>query len=103
MVKPPRDMGASIRARLLVVAREKGQIFDLLLTRYANERLLYRLSISAYRDRFVLKGAMLLTTWFDDPHRGTRDVDFLGYGDPAPEPMLAIFQEICAIELDDGI
>ena len=62
MVKPSRDMGASIRTRLLAIAREKGQIFDLLLTRYANERLLYRLSISAYRDRFVLKGAMLLTT-----------------------------------------
>jgi Nucleotidyl transferase AbiEii toxin, Type IV TA system len=73
------------------------------LTRYANERLLYRLSQSPHRDRFVLKGAMLMTTWFDDPHRPTRDVDFLGYGDPAPEAMLATFREICSIEVDDGI
>lgn len=46
---------------------------------------------------------MLMTTWFDDPHRPTRDVDFLGYGDPAPEAMLVTFREICAIEVDDGI
>jgi predicted nucleotidyltransferase component of viral defense system len=96
-------MGASVRARLLTLAREKGQAFDLLLTRYATERLLYRLSTTPHRDRFVLKGAMLMTTWFDDPHRPTRDVDFLGFGDPAPEPMLVVFKEICAIEENDGI
>lgn len=71
--------------------------------RYALERLLYRLSISSYRDRFVLKGAMLLTTWFDDPHRATRDVDLLGYGDPSAEPMLAAFREIANIAADDGL
>ncbi len=103
MAKQPRDIGASVRARLLTLAREKGQAFDLLLTRYATERLLYRLSTTAHRDRFVLQGAMPMTTWFDDPHRPTRDVDFLGYGDPAPEPMLAVFREICAIEENDGI
>lgn len=96
-------MGASVRARLLMLAREKGQAFDLLLTRYTTERLLYRLSTTPHRDRFVLKGAMLLTTWFDDPHRPTRDVDFLGHGDPAPEPVLSVFREICAIEENDGV
>ena len=103
MARQRRDIGASVRARLLTLAREKGQVFDLLLTRYATERLLYRLSTTPHRDRFVLKGAMLMTTWFDDPHRPTRDVDFLGYGDPAPEPMLAVFREICAIEENDGV
>lgn len=103
MAKQPRDIGASVRARLLTLAREKGQAFDLLLTRYATERLLYRLSTTPHRDRFVLKGAMLITTWFDDPHRPTRDVDLLGYGDPAPEPMLAVFKEICAVKESDGI
>ncbi|MDO8775936.1 MAG: nucleotidyl transferase AbiEii/AbiGii toxin family protein [Burkholderiaceae bacterium] len=101
--KKPRDIGASVRARLLTLARQKGQAFDLLLTRYANERLLHRLSLSPHRNRFVLKGAMLMTTWFDDPHRPTRDMDFLGYGDPAPDAMLVTFREICAIEVDDGI
>lgn len=103
MARQPRDVGASIRARLLTLARQKGQAFDLLLTRYATERLLYRLSSTPHRDRFVLKGAMLITTWFDDPHRPTRDVDLLSYGDPAPEPMLAVFKEICTIKENDGI
>lgn len=103
MAKPIRDMGASVRARLLTLARERGQALDLLLTRYALERFLYRLSISPHRDRFVLKGAMLVTTWFDDPHRPTRDVDLLGYGDPSPEPMLDIFREICRNDPDDGL
>jgi predicted nucleotidyltransferase component of viral defense system len=101
--KKTRDVGASVRARLLTLARQKGQQLDLLLTRYAIERMLYRLSISAHRDRFVLKGAMLMTTWFDDPHRPTRDVDFLGYGDSSAEPMLATFRDICAIEAEDGL
>jgi Nucleotidyl transferase AbiEii toxin, Type IV TA system len=103
MSKPPRDIGASVRARLLTLSRDKGQPFDLLLTRYAIERLLYRLSVSAHRDRFVLKGAMLMTIWFDDPHRPTRDVDLLGYGDSAPEPMLEVFRNVCAIKVDDGV
>lgn len=85
------------------LARERGQVFDLLLTRYALERLLYRLSISPHRDRFVLKGAMLVTAWFDDPHRPTRDLDLLGFGDPSAESMLAAWRQICAIAADDGI
>ena len=101
--KKPRDVGTSVRARLLTLARQKGQAFDLLLTRYANERLLHRLSLSPHRSQFVLKGAMLMTTWFDDPHRPTRDVDFLGYGDSAPDAMLVTFREICAIEVNDGM
>ena len=101
--KKPRDVGTSVRARLLTLARQKGQAFDLLLTRYANERLLHRLSLSPHRSGFVLKGAMLKTTWFDDPHRPTRDVDFLGFGDSAPDAMLVTFREICAIEVNDGM
>ena len=65
MPEPKRNMGASVRARLLNLAKQRGQPFDLLLTRYALERLLYRLSTTKYRERFVLKGAMLMTTWFD--------------------------------------
>jgi hypothetical protein len=73
MTKRTRDIGASVRTRLMNLARERGQVFDLLLTRYALERLLYRLSISQHRDRFVLKGAMLVTTWFDD-RTGRREI-----------------------------
>lgn len=100
---PPRNVGASVRQRLLNLSRASGQPFDLLLTRYVLERLLYRLTRTPHRERFVLKGAMLLTTWFADPHRPTRDLDLLGFGDPAPEAMLAVFREVCAVAEDDGV
>jgi predicted nucleotidyltransferase component of viral defense system len=97
------NLGASVRARLLRIAQASGQTYELVLTRYALERLLYRLSISPHAERFVLKGAMLLMTWFEDPHRGTRDLDLLGFGDPDPDAMLAVFREIVAIEAGDGV
>ena len=99
----PRNIGASVRQRLLNLAHARGQPMELLLTRYALERLLYRLSLSPHRERFVLKGAMLLATWFDEPHRATRDVDLLGFGDAAEDALLATFSEIMAIEVDDGV
>jgi predicted nucleotidyltransferase component of viral defense system len=103
MREPVRNMGASVRARLLNLAKERRQPHELLLTRYALERLLYRLSTSEHRDRFVLKGAMLMTAWFDEPFRATRDLDLLGFGDADPQSVLAIFREICAVEVDDGV
>ena len=103
MAKRTRDVGASVRSRLLNLARDRGQPFDLVITRYALERLLYRLSESAHRNRFALKGAMLITTWFADPHRPTRDLDLLGFGDSAEESILSVFREVCGMSMDDGI
>jgi hypothetical protein len=103
MPDPIRNMAASIRARLLSLSQESNQPFQMLLTRYVLERLLYRLSTSAHRDRFVLKGAFLMTTWFVNPFRPTQDVDFLGFGDPDPDTMLNVFREICAVHIDDGV
>lgn len=103
MAKDVKDVGASVRARLLNLARKTGQSHDLLLTRYALERLLYRLAQTEHAKRFVLKGAMLMTTWFDDPHRPTRDIDFLGFGDPRPDAMLEVFREVCSIQENDGV
>mgnify|MGYP005855731233 CR=1 FL=1 len=97
------NVGASVRARLQNLARETGQSFELILTRYALERLLYRLSTSAFSDRFVLKGAMLLTSWFSDPRRATRDLDLLWFGDPSPDTMVAAFKEILALDVEDGV
>ncbi len=99
----PNNVGASVRQRLLNLAHARGQPMELLLTRYALERLLHRLSLSPHRERFVLKGAMLLTTWFNEPHRATRDVDLLGFGDPAADALLVTFREIMAVEVDDGV
>ena len=103
MPERPRNIGASVRQRLLNLAHVRGQPMELMLTRYALERLLHRLSLSPHRDRFVLKGAMLLATWFDEPHRATRDVDLLGFGDAAEDALLGTFREIMAVEVDDGV
>ena len=52
---------------------------------------------------FRAEGATLLATWFDQPHRATRDVDLLGFGDAAEDALLATFREIRAVDLDDGV
>ena len=103
MAKEIKNVGASVRARLLQFSKARGQTFELVLTRFAFERLLFRLSQSRYADRFVLKGAMLMMTWFVDPHRGTRDLDLLGFGEPDPEAMLTAFRDILRKPGDDGV
>lgn len=103
MRRLPADTAASVRARLLGLARSTNRPLDQLLTRYALERLLYRLSQSHYRAQYVLKGAVLITAWFDSPHRPTRDVDFLGFGDPSIDALLARFREIAAMPGNDGL
>lgn len=103
MAKAPTNMAKSVKDRLLNIARKEGRAFDILLVRFALERLLYRLSISSHRDRFVLKGGMLVTVWVADDNRVTRDADFLGHGDADPDRLVADFGEIMAIGSDDGL
>jgi len=98
-----RNIGASIRDRLLNKARSEKLDYNLLLTRYALERMLYRLSVSGQRDQFLLKGALLFDLWFDVPHRPTHDADFLGFGSAEIPQVEAIFRDICRIEVEDGI
>jgi hypothetical protein len=74
------DVAASVRARLLNVARSTGEEFERTLVRFAVERWLYRLGSCSARERFILKGAALLAVWMPNPHRATRDVDLLGTG-----------------------
>ncbi len=103
MRRPVVDLAASVRARLLAYSRDKALAFELVLTRYALERLLDRLARSRHADSFVLKGGMLVMTWFDDPLRGTRDLDLLGFGDSAPDRLRTTFAEIMAIQVDDAV
>lgn len=98
-----KDPGASIRARLLNKARAKNLDYNLVLTRFALERWLYRLSISRFREDFLLKGALLFDLWFDVPHRPTRDADLLGTGTADIPRLIATFQEICAVDVEDAI
>ena len=99
--EPLRNVGASVRARLLQRSRDERTDFQILLTRYALERLLYRLSQSEHRNRFILKGAMLFVTWVEAPFRPTRDLDLLGYGENSPEAIGDTFRAICCQPVDD--
>jgi hypothetical protein len=98
-----RELQEQQRPRVLNIAKERNQPFDLVLTRYVLERLLYRLGSTKHRERFVLMGAMLLTTWLDDPLRPTRDLDLLGFGDSDPDALLGVFRQICAIDAHDAV
>lgn len=94
----------SVQARLVRHAKLLNADPNLVLTRYATERLLYRLSRSPHGERFVLKGALLLLVWLGETVRPTRDADFLGFGDLSTEALLQIFADICAIDVEpDGI
>jgi Nucleotidyl transferase AbiEii toxin, Type IV TA system len=98
-----RNIGASVRAKLLNYSKNNNQEYNLTLTRFMSERLLYRLSISEYSDLFLLKGALLFDLWFDVPYRPTRDIDFLGFGSSELSQLHKTFQEICKIEVEDGV
>lgn len=98
------DVAASVRARLLAVARATGEEFERTLVRFAAERWLYRLGLSPMRERCVLKGAALLAVWLPNPHRATRDVDLLGSGPSDESAIAAIVADVCAVACpEDGL
>lgn len=76
----------------------------MVLTRYCLERLLYRLSVSKHREKFILKGAMLFAVWQGSPHRQTRDLDLLGFGDSSQAELKQVFRDFCnQAVIDDGV
>ena len=100
----PVNLPASVHQRLLNLSQQRGEEFNLLLTRFAIERLLYRLSRSAEAGHFVLKGALAFAVWGMQPHRPTRDLDLLGYGDNTSGRLIEAFRRICATESEaDGL
>lgn len=98
-----RNLAASIRARLKQRADTTKQDFNLILTHYGLERLLYRMSISPHAGNYLLKGALLFSLWYDQPHRPTRDADLLGFGPDDIDTAVTTFREICAMKEVDGI
>ncbi len=98
-----KNLAASVRQRLLNLAKKRGDAFDLVLARYALERWLYRLSVSPHGERFLLKGALLFSVWGIDDHRPTRDADLLGSGNSDPAALVVVFREVCAVVCEDGI
>ena len=97
------NLSASILARLLTLAKQRGDDYSLLLNRFALERLLARISISPHADRFLLKGALLFALWYDTPHRPTRDADLLGFGPDDEASLITTFRDIAAMDLGDGV
>jgi len=99
-----RDMATSVHQRLLNKSRQTGRPFNELLQYYAMERFLYRLSKSDYADRFVLKGALMLTVWEAPVSRPTRDMDFLGRIDNDIVTIADAIRDVCSTEVDpDGL
>lgn len=98
------DVVASVRARLLNHAKQRGEEFERTLARFAGERLLFRLGASAARDRCILKGASLLAVWMPDPYRATRDVDVLASGPTDDDAIRSMIAEICEVACpEDGL
>lgn len=93
-------LARSVQVRLARHAKAIGVDPNLVLTRYAVERFLYRLSRSPYAERFVLKGALLLLAWLGETLRPTRDADLLGIGDLSGEALVQVFRDICAVEVE---
>ena len=97
-------LARSLQVRLARHAKEIGVDPNLVLTRYAVERFLYRLSCSPYAERFVLKGALLLLVWLGEALRPTRDADLLGYGDLSDAVLAEVFKEVCDVRVvEDGM
>ncbi|MCW3059869.1 MAG: hypothetical protein JWQ02_1690 [Capsulimonas sp.] len=102
--RAPKNISASVKSRLHNLARQNGEELQQLLTRYAIERLLYRLSVSGYREQFLLKGASLFALWTGIVHRPTRDLDLLGSGNNDTSEIIKIFQSVCEQAADsDGL
>lgn len=104
-MKSITNVPASVRQRLYNRARAQGDDFNAIVSRYAIERLLYRLSKSPYAAEFVLKGAQLFYVWIAASHRATRDLDLLRYGVATLSELENIFRTICRLPVaePDGI
>lgn len=101
-----KNYAMSVRDRLLNVRNsESGVQYMQVLLRYIQERLLYRLSVSRYRDNFCLKGSALLFAYDKFKARPTKDIDFLGDRiSRDKESIKKAFLEICSIQCPkDGI
>lgn len=99
--RPLKDIGASVLARLKNHADATGDDFHFVLTRFALERLLYRIECSPHAERFVVKGALLFLVWADAIYRPTRDLDLMALQSATETEMETIFRDICATPVPD--
>lgn len=97
----PADISASIRTSLRRQARARNEDMQYILSRYALERLLYRLGRSQHAEKFVVKGALLFLLWHDRPHRQTRDLDLLAFGPPSADHIRQVFEDLCSLPVQE--
>jgi predicted nucleotidyltransferase component of viral defense system len=99
-----KNLSASVQQRLLNVAQKSDEDFQYVLMRYGLERIMYRLSRSAYAREFVVKGAMLLRIWTVEQYRPTKDLDLLGILERSSEELSEIFKDVCTVTVEeDGL
>lgn len=100
-----KNYGKSIRSKLLNVAKNEGIYYQTILTRYFQERLIYRISQTSYRQNFYLKGGALMYAHEKFAARPTLDIDFLGNNiSNNSERIVAAFCEICLFPCEeDGV
>ncbi len=99
-----KNIAASVRARLLNLAKKSGRDFDAVLLQYFQERFLYRLSISPYRQQLILKGALMFLAYEMTLLRTTRDIDFLGSATSNDlEEIRRIICTIAGVDCADGV
>ncbi len=100
----PKDIAASVRARLQERAKQSHRPFAELLQYFAMERFLYRLAQSPHVDKFVLKGALMLVAWKTPDFRPTKDIDFLARMPNDVESVVSVFRDACGQPVEeDGL
>lgn len=100
-MKPLKNIAASVHQRLLNLARQTERPFNELAQYHALERWLYRLARSDFRQKFVLKGALMLQVWKAPEGRPTRDIDLLGRVSNDLESVRETIAIICQTVVDE--
>ena len=104
MKKGIKDLDASIKGQLQYKAKQAGRPFAELLQFYGMERFLYRVSRSKFRDRLILKGALMFSVWHVPERRTTLDIDFLAECENRLAGVQSMIKNICGTSVvPDGL
>lgn len=94
----------SLKAKIRNISKNKNISAQAVLQNYLMNRFLYRISMTEYKDKFVIKGGMLISSIIGIDHRSTMDIDTTLQNLPLTEESItAAMHEICDTEIDDDI
>jgi len=104
MYRNTKNIADSVHQRLLNKAREAGRPFNELLQYFAIERFIYRLSMSPYAGKFIIKGALMFNVWIGLLSRPTKDIDLLGKMNNSIEVMTTVMKDVSEQKVEpDGL